>query len=119
MAKNQKLINEMMRGQLTAAQAEIEQFRTNNDRDGFNLKVAEIREQVDSLIDARGLEFKFSDEQRKTYTAVGGYPSLDGDYTVFGEVTEGMEVVDKIAALETDQNNRPLQDVKMEIEWIK
>ncbi|MCA1760418.1 MAG: peptidylprolyl isomerase, partial [Bacteroidales bacterium] len=62
---------------------------------------------------------KFTDEQREIYTTFGGYPSLDGDYTVFGEVTEGMEVVDKIAALETDQNNRPLQDVKMEIERIK
>jgi cyclophilin family peptidyl-prolyl cis-trans isomerase len=119
MAKNQQLINEMMRQQLTAVQAEIEQFKANNDRDGFNLKVAEIREQVDSLIDARGLGFKFSDEQRKIYTTVGGYPSLDGDYTVFGEVTEGMDVVEKIAAMETDQNNRPLQDVKMEIEMIK
>jgi peptidyl-prolyl cis-trans isomerase B (cyclophilin B) len=119
MAKNQQLITEMMREQFTAAQAEIEQFRTNNDRDGFNQKVAEIREQVDSLIDARELGFKFTPEQREIYTTIGGYPSLDGDYTVFGEVIEGMEVVDKIAAMETDPNNRPLQDVKMEIEMIK
>jgi cyclophilin family peptidyl-prolyl cis-trans isomerase len=119
MAKNHELINDMMREQLTVAQSEIEQFRANNDRDGFNLKVAEIREQVDSLIDTRGLGFKFTDEQREIYTTIGGYPSLDGDYTVFGEVIEGMDVVDKIAAMETDQNNRPLQDVKMEIEMIK
>lgn len=119
MAKNQQLINELMREQLTDYQTEIEQFRANNDRDGFNLKVAEIREQVDSLIDVRGLGFKFTAEQREIYTTVGGYPSLDGDYTVFGEVIEGMDVVDKIAAMETDQNNRPLKDVKMEIEMIK
>jgi cyclophilin family peptidyl-prolyl cis-trans isomerase len=50
------------------------------------------------------LFLEFSDEQREIYTTIGGYPSLDGDYTVFGEVTEGMEVVDKIAALETDKN---------------
>ncbi|WP_372948005.1 peptidylprolyl isomerase [Mariniphaga sp.] len=119
MAKNQQLINEMMREQLTAAQDDIEQFRMNNDRDRFNQKVAEIREQVDNLIEARGIGFKFSDEQREIYTTIGGYPSLDGDYTVFGEVTEGMDVVDKIAAMETDKNNRPVQDVKMEIELIK
>jgi cyclophilin family peptidyl-prolyl cis-trans isomerase len=119
MAKNQQLINEMMREQLTAVQAEIEQFRANNDREGFNQKVAEIRMQVDSLIDAQGLGFNFTDEQREIYTTVGGYPSLDGDYTVFGEVVEGMEVVDQIAAVETDENDRPLQNVKMEIEPIK
>lgn len=119
MAKNQQLINEMMREQLTAVQPEIEQFRANNDREGFNQKVAEIREKVDSLLEVRGLGFKFSGKQREIYTTVGGYPSLDGDYTVFGEVVEGMDVVDKITALETDGNDRPLQDVKMKIEWTK
>lgn len=119
MAKNQQLIKEMMREQLTAVQSEIEQFRANNDREGFNQKVAEIREQVDSLIEARGVGFKFTAEQREIYGTIGGYPSLDGDYTVFGEVVEGMDVVDKIALLETDENDRPLQDVKMEIERIK
>ncbi len=119
MTKNQQLINEMMREQLTTVQAEIEQFRANNDREGFNQKVAEIRMQVDSLIEAQGLGFKFTEEQRKIYTTDGGYPSLDGDYTVFGEVVEGMDVVDKIAALKTDEKDRPLQNVKMEIERIK
>ncbi|SHF44452.1 peptidyl-prolyl cis-trans isomerase B (cyclophilin B) [Mariniphaga anaerophila] len=117
--KNQQLAQEMMREKLTAAQEEIEQYRTNNDRDGFNSRVAEIRVEVDSLIEARGLGFKFTEEQRKIYSTVGGYPSLDGDYTVFGEVVEGMDVVDKIAAVKTDKNNRPLQDVKMKIETIK
>lgn len=55
----------------------------------------------------------FTEEQQKTYTTVGGAPFLDGDYTVFGEVVAGMEVVDKIAAKEKDQNDRPLQDVKI------
>ena len=119
MAKNQQLLNDLMREQITAAQAEIEQYRANNDRDGFNRRVAEIREQVDSLIDARGLGFKFTNEQREIYTTIGGYPSLDGDYTVFGEVVEGMDVVDKIAAMETDSHDRPVQDVKMEIVWLK
>lgn len=66
-----------------------------------------------------GVKLTLSDEQRKVYTTLGGAPNLDGEYTVFGEVIEGMEVVDKIARLETDDNFRPLQDVviyKIEIE---
>lgn len=66
-----------------------------------------------------GIKLTLSDEQRKAYTTIGGAPNLDGEYTVFGEVMEGMDVVDKIARLETDDNFRPLQDVviyKIEIE---
>lgn len=60
------------------------------------------------------LNKKFSDVQRKVYTTVGGTPYLDGDYTVFGEVLEGMEVVDKIASVARDRNDRPLEDVVIE-----
>ena len=50
----------------------------------------------------------------------GGNPSLDGGYTVFGQVTEGMEVVDKIAASETDENNKPKSEIKIQkIEILK
>lgn len=56
---------------------------------------------------------KFTAEQRKVYTTVGGTPHLDGDYTVFGEVVEGMEVVDKIAAVQCGYADRPVTDVKI------
>lgn len=56
---------------------------------------------------------KFTAEQRKVYTTVGGTPHLDGDYTVFGEVVDGMAVVNKIAAVQCDRMDRPLQDVKI------
>lgn len=58
---------------------------------------------------------KFSEEQRKAYTTIGGYPSLDNNYTIFGEVTEGLDVIDKIAQQPTDQNNQPLKDIKFKI----
>jgi cyclophilin family peptidyl-prolyl cis-trans isomerase len=117
--KNQQIKNDLVREHLMAADHEIEEFRKNDDRESFVMKVTEIRDRVDSLIEARNLYFRFSPEQRKFYTTIGGYPSLDGDYTVFGEVVEGMDVVDKIAAVETDKNNRPLKDITMEIVKIE
>jgi cyclophilin family peptidyl-prolyl cis-trans isomerase len=113
--KNQQIKNDLVREHLMAVDNEIQELRRNEDREGFALKVTEIRDRVDSLIEARNLYFRFSPEQREVYTTIGGYPSLDGDYTVFGEVVEGMDVVDKIAAVETDKNNRPLKDVTMKI----
>ena len=53
----------------------------------------------------------FSARQRQAYQTVGGTPHLDGEYTVFGEVTEGLEVVDKIAAVETGRMDVPVKPV--------
>lgn len=56
---------------------------------------------------------KFTAEQRKVYTTMGGTPHLDGDYTVFGEVVDGMEVVNKISDMPCDRMDRPVEDVKI------
>ena len=58
---------------------------------------------------------KYTPAQREKYLKVGGSPMLDADYTVFGEVIEGLEVIDKIANVETDPRDRPVKDVKMTI----
>lgn len=55
----------------------------------------------------------YSMDQIKDYTSIGGAPHLDGDYTVFGEVVSGMEIVDKIAAQQKDGRDRPLEDIKI------
>jgi cyclophilin family peptidyl-prolyl cis-trans isomerase len=52
-------------------------------------------------------------EQKEIYTTVGGTPFLDGQYTVFGEITSGLEVVDKIQNVATDNFDRPLEDVRI------
>lgn len=62
---------------------------------------------------------EFSSAQRKAYTTVGGYPDLDGKYTIFGECIAGMEVIDKIAAVKTDENNRPTTNIKISVRIIK
>ena len=60
----------------------------------------------------------FSEEQIKAYSTVGGTPQLDRNYTVFGEVIEGMEVIDKIANVKTNPQDRPLSDIKMTLTII-
>ncbi len=61
----------------------------------------------------------YSQAQRDLYKELGGTPQLDQDYTVFGEVVEGMEVIDKITAVQTGTADRPMQDVKMKIRMVK
>ena len=56
---------------------------------------------------------EITDEQKNLYTTVGGTPFLDGQYTVFGEITKGLEIVDKIQNVATDQFDRPLEDVRI------
>jgi len=62
---------------------------------------------------------KMTDEQKKTYSTVGGTPFLDNQYTVFGEVVEGLDVIDKIATLPGDGRNRPNEDVIFTIKLIE
>ena len=56
-------------------------------------------------------EFKFTPEQAEAYTTIGGTPHLDGEYTVFGEVIDGMDVVDEIQQVATNASDRPVDDV--------
>ncbi len=57
-------------------------------------------------------------DKREAYTTLGGVHHLDKEYTVFGEVVEGLEVIDKIAALQTDKNDRPLKDVTIKVKIL-
>ena len=58
-------------------------------------------------------DYKISEEQRNVYKTLGGTPRLDSTYTVFGEVTEGLDIVDKIAEVPTDNNDKPISDIKI------
>lgn len=60
-----------------------------------------------------GRELVITPEQQQVYTTVGGTPHLDGEYTVFGEVIGGLEVVEKIQSVPCDGNDRPLEDVRI------
>ena len=62
---------------------------------------------------------KLNQTQRDAYTSVGGVPFLDFEYTVFGEVSEGLDVIDKIAKAQKDRFGRPLEDIKMNVTIIE
>lgn len=63
--------------------------------------------------------FHYTPEQREAYLKLGGTPHLDREYTVYGYVVKGLDVIDKIAAVETAPGDRPKKDVKMKMKVIK
>ena len=75
------------------------------------------KEELDQIEARKGI--RYTKEQRDQYMSAGGTPLLDRDYTVFGRVIKGLEVIDKIAAVATDPYDRPTTDVKMKVKVIK
>ncbi|MGJ1264172.1 peptidylprolyl isomerase [Sphingobacterium spiritivorum] len=73
---------------------------------------------LDSLEQFKLKGRKFTDAQRKIYTTVGGTPHLDGNYTVFGELLNGVEVVETIAKVKTNALDRPVDDIRMSMKVL-
>ena len=103
------------KGALAAAR-QGDQTNPNRESNGSQFYIVQGNvfsdEQLDQLEKA-GAHIKFTAEQRMVYKSVGGTPHLDYAYTVFGQVIEGFEVIDRIAAEPTDERDRPLEDVRI------
>ena len=91
---------------------EIYKLRQANDEDGLYSLQEKLFEQAQEMA-AKEPEFHFTPEQVQAYSTIGGAPHLDGDYTVFGEVVKGMDVVDKIQQVKTGRSDRPEEDIKI------
>ena len=92
---------------------EIMEFRRNRDQAGLQTLQEQLIEETKKICKQKGKP-TFTTEQTEAYTTVGGTPFLDNQYTVFGEVEEGINVVERIQNRKTDRNDRPTEDVKME-----
>jgi peptidylprolyl isomerase len=98
--------------------AKLKDYSRDNNQEGVESIVEMFSEQIEEEMKKRNLLFTFTEEQIEAYTTVGGAPHLDGAYTVFGEVVEGIEVVDKIAEVQVDRRSRPVKDVTMKMKIL-
>ena len=92
--------------------AEIMQMRRERNRAGLQ----ELQDKLAAEAEKQAVGFAgLTDEQLKIYSTIGGTPHLDGQYTVFGEVEEGLDVVEMIQATATGHGDRPVDDIEMRI----
>lgn len=92
---------------------EIMAMRRNRDRAGLQDMQERLMKEAQDICKANPVGF--SPEQTEAYTTIGGTPFLDGEYTVFGEVEDGMDVVESIMSADTDRADRPTDDISMTI----
>lgn len=98
-------------------QQEISKLQTEGKNDSANAILNSIQQEAEKKVDVS--KFAINDERRSVYTTTGGTPFLDDAYTVFGEVIDGLNVIDSIAKVPTAPGDRPLEDVIMKIEVIE
>lgn len=89
----------------------IEYYIASGDTLNLNKANSQLNELIASFTDFP--RYTIPDEHRKIYKTIGGIPHLDQSYTVFGKVVKGMEIVDRIASLETGANDRPVQPIRI------
>jgi peptidyl-prolyl cis-trans isomerase B (cyclophilin B) len=92
----------------------ISTFYQRRDEKGYEAYILSLKPMVESQLGI-SVDKDVSPEMVKAYTTVGGTPALDGEYTVFGKVIKGLEVIDKIAAEPKDETDRPQEDVRMQV----
>ena len=88
---------------------EIMQMRRERNREGLQALQEQLADEAEAQVTGDGI----TEEQMKIYTTIGGTPHLDGQYTVFGEVEEGLDVVELIQGSATGRADRPLDDIEM------
>lgn len=112
MSVNVPIRNGLIRTHYVPNKEELARLKESDPR-GFNNLLDSLLGVVDSLYAVAPGKFFFPEGLKDAYTTLGGAHHLDGEYTVFGEVTEGLDVIDQIAALPVDGKSRPKSDAKI------
>lgn len=99
-------------------QEKINHFKSIPNADSLLLYSRILDEKIDVLLDQTP-HYKFPAEHKAIYKTIGGTPQLDNNYTVFGEVISGLEVIDKIAGAITNKDDRPIVDIRMNMSIVK
>ena len=92
-------------------------FQMARNKEGYDKLLEKLKQKAILQVDKNPV--RLTKQQIETYTTLGGIPHLDGAYTVFGEVIDGLSVIDSIAAQPTGLNDRPLENIRMKIEVLK
>lgn len=107
-----RLQEKLFQNMVNDKQNEIKKYRI----EGNKQKLDALRDSILKVVTIKAEKnpsYKFTLRQRTDYKTIGGTPHLDGNYTVFGEVTEGLDIVEKISKAKTGPNDRPLTDIKV------
>jgi cyclophilin family peptidyl-prolyl cis-trans isomerase len=92
----------------------VELYENYTDSDSTELKhITDQLKELAKVDEESTTPYVIPEDQREVYRTIGGTPHLDQNYTVFGEVVSGLDVIDKIAAVETNENDRPRMDIKI------
>ena len=94
----------------------LNQIYASGDMHAYQIKLNSMAPRVEKATGVKvPREGLLNEAKTKAYTTAGGSPHLDGEYTVFGKVIKGLEIIDKIAAVQKDQAYRPLEDIRMTV----
>lgn len=118
-SRNEQILQKKVNRLFAENEARFNQLEEQGEMMPLQVLMDSLRIEAKKQIAEGNMTFVIPDSIRKIYRETGGVPWLDGNYTVFGEVTEGLEVIDKIQQKRTDRNDRPLQDIKMKIKILR